>query len=113
MLELRFIREHLSLVREKIRHRGMEDTRIDEFAAVDQQRLGLLSRVESLRNKRNEASREIAQRKKQGGDAEQLMVEMRDCQPPGNSRCKLMQQVQQNHRIHPTGNRNEDRPRLQ
>jgi seryl-tRNA synthetase len=78
MLELRFIREHLSLVREKIRHRGMEDTRIDEFAAVDQQRLQLLSRVESLRNKRNEASREIAQRKKQGDEAEQLMVEMRE-----------------------------------
>ena len=77
MLELRFIRENIAVVREKVIYRGLEDTRVEEFAEVDNQRLDLLSRVEALRNKRNTASKEIAELKKKGADAEQLMSEMR------------------------------------
>jgi seryl-tRNA synthetase len=77
MLELRFIRENISFVREKTRYRGLTDTRIDEFAAVDQERLTILSKVEALRNRRNTVSREIAALKKSGGDADRLMAEMR------------------------------------
>jgi seryl-tRNA synthetase len=77
MLELRFIRENIDLVREKVLYRGLEDSRVEEFAEVDKQRLELLSRVETLRNKRNTASREIAEIKKRGEDAEPLMSEMR------------------------------------
>ena len=52
MLELRFIRENLATVRDKVKYRGMTDSRIEEFAAVDQERLPLLARVEALRNRR-------------------------------------------------------------
>jgi len=78
MLELRFIRENLSLVKEKVKLRGMEGARIDEFEAIDQKRLQLLSEVEALRNKRNRVSGEIAELKKAKKDAETLIREMRE-----------------------------------
>ena len=81
MLELRFIRENLDLVREKTAHRGLSTDNVDEFAAVDSKRLALLKEVENLKNKRNTASKEIAQLKK-GSDeekkqADSLIPEMR------------------------------------
>jgi seryl-tRNA synthetase len=77
MLELRFIRENLDLVREKIRFRGIADARIDEFAATDQRRRAVLAEVEALRNQRKTASQEIGTLKKAGGEAEHLMAEVR------------------------------------
>jgi seryl-tRNA synthetase len=77
MLELRFIRENLDLVKEKLAFRGITDSRIDDFAAIDLRRRTLLSEVESLRNKRKTASQEIGKLKKAGGEAEGPMAEMR------------------------------------
>ena len=81
MLELRFIRENLDLVRKKTAYRGLPTDKVDAFASVDQKRLELLKEVESLKNKRNIASKEIAQLKK-GSDEEKkqadtLIPEMR------------------------------------
>ncbi len=77
MLELRFIRENISLVRESIRRRGQAETRIDEFEKVDGRRRELLAEVEGLRNRRNTVSAEIAELKKAKKEAEGLMAEMR------------------------------------
>jgi seryl-tRNA synthetase len=77
MLELRFIRENLDLVKEKLAFRGITDSRIDDFAAIDQKRRAMLSEVESLRNKRKTASQEIGALKKAGADAEAFMAEVR------------------------------------
>lgn len=81
MLELRFIRENINLVREKTAHRGLATDKVDEFAVVDAKRLELLQEVESLKNQRNTASKEIALLK-QGSDedkqkADTLIPEMR------------------------------------
>ncbi len=81
MLELRFIREHLDLVRKKTAKRGLPTDKVDEFATVDQQRLELLKEVEGLKNRRNTVSKEIAQLKR-GSDQEKkeadtLIPEMR------------------------------------
>ena len=81
MLELRFIRENIDLVREKTAHRGLSTDKVDEFERVDQKRLKLLTEVESLKNKRNIASKDIA-KLKQGTDEEKkqadtLIPEMR------------------------------------
>jgi len=78
MLELRFIRENLELVREKIKHRGLADTRIQDFAGLDGKRLGLLNEVEALRNLRNKVTKEVAEMKKAGQDAGSLITEMRE-----------------------------------
>ncbi len=82
MLELRFIRENLELVKEKTAKRGLAVDKLDEFAAIDQQRLELLGLSESLKNKRNTVSREIARLKGGSGEerqqAEPLIIEMRE-----------------------------------
>ncbi|MCJ7599914.1 MAG: serine--tRNA ligase [Desulfobulbaceae bacterium] len=77
MLELRFIRENIDLVKEKIKLRGITNSRIDEFVDIDRRRRELLSEVEDLRNRRKTESQEIADLKKQQADAETLIVEMR------------------------------------
>ena len=77
MLELRFTRENLELVKEKTRLRGIKDSRLEDFEAVDIQRRELLAELESLRNNRKKVSSEIAELKKQQQDAESLILEMR------------------------------------
>ena len=79
MLELRFIRDHIDLVKEKTGLRGInsKDARLDEFVEVDSKRRELLSEVENLRNKRKTVSQEIAVLKKTGKNADALVVEMR------------------------------------
>jgi seryl-tRNA synthetase len=82
MLELRFIRENLDLVKEKCDRRGIDPALIDNFSRTDQQRLALLSEVEGLKNRRNNVSDQIALLKR-GSDAEKqkadpLIIEMRE-----------------------------------
>jgi seryl-tRNA synthetase len=81
MLELRFIRENIDLVREKTAHRGLATDKVDEFERVDQKRLKLLTEVESLKNQRNIASKDIAKLKKgteeEKKQADTLIPEMR------------------------------------
>ena len=77
MLELRFTRENLELVKEKTILRGIKDSRLEDFEAVDIQRRELLAELESLRNNRKKVSSEIAELKKQQQDAESLILEMR------------------------------------
>ena len=77
MLELRFIRENIDLITEKLKFRGIEHSRISEFSAIDQKRRDCLAEVESLRNKRKNVSQEVAKRKKAGDDADELIAEMR------------------------------------
>jgi len=90
MLELRFIRENLELVKEKTELRGIKDSRVEDFAAVDRQRRDLLAELENLRNRRKTVSGEIAEIKKRHGDAESLILEMRSA---GERIKELEQQV--------------------
>lgn len=81
MLELRFIRENLELVKAKTAKRGLPLDKLTDFATIDQERLTVLSEVETLKNKRNTVSREIAALKQGSADdkalAEPMVVEMR------------------------------------
>ncbi len=90
MLELRFIRENLELVKEKTARRGQDTTKLDDFASTDQRRLSILAEVEALKNQRNTVSKEISLLKQGSGQeaerAEVLIVEMRDA----NQRIKEM-----------------------
>ena len=82
MLELRFIRENLDLVKEKTARRGQDTAKLDDFAQIDQQRLTILAEVEGLKNKRNIVSKEVSQLKQGSGQdaarADALIIEMRD-----------------------------------
>jgi len=77
MLELRFIRENIDLVREKMRFRNMDDSKIENFIEIDKNRRQMLSEVETLRNKRKTVSQEIGKLKAAKQDADQLMAETR------------------------------------
>lgn len=82
MLELRFIRENLDLVKDKCVKRGMDTALVDNFAETDKKRLSLLSEVENLKAKRNMVSDEIAVLKKGTAEekkqADPLIAEMRE-----------------------------------
>jgi seryl-tRNA synthetase len=96
MLELRFIRENLELVKEKTEFRGIKDSRIDDFAEVDTKRRELLSELESLRNKRKTVSSEIAVLKKEKKNADSLILEMRAAGERIKELEKLVASVEEN-----------------
>ncbi len=80
MLELRFIRENIELVREKTILRGIDPVIVDNFSKIDGKRLEILGEVESLKNRRNTVSKDIALYKKEGDNqkAQPLIDEMRE-----------------------------------
>jgi seryl-tRNA synthetase len=80
MLELRFVRENLDLVRKKSLLRGVDPQLIDQFAETDNRRLKTLAEVEALKNQRNTVSKTIAALKQSGNNdaASPLIVEMRE-----------------------------------
>ena len=82
MLELRFIRENIALVKEKTARRNMSTELLDRFSALDSRRLKILGEVEAMKNRRNVASKEIAQLKQGTAEdkakAEPMIVEMRE-----------------------------------
>ena len=92
MLELRFIRENLELVKEKTALRGQDTAKLDQFSTLDQRRLSLLADVEGLKNRRNTVSKEISLLKQDRGQgseqADILITEMRDA----NQRIKDLDQ---------------------
>lgn len=92
MLELRFIRENLELVKEKTTLRGQDTAKLDQFSTLDQRRLSLLADVEGLKNRRNTVSKEISLLKQDRGQgseqADILITEMRDA----NQRIKDLDQ---------------------
>ena len=82
MLELRFIRENIDLVKERCARRGMLPDLVEQFEETDKIRLELLAETDTLKNKRNTVSAEIAELKKgdaaQKERAEPLILEMRE-----------------------------------
>src|ERR1700692_4099389 len=70
MLDLNFVRDHLTEVEEKLRQRGMNTAEVlKDFRAIDSERRHAITAAESLQARRNRASEEIAKLKKSGQDA--------------------------------------------
>jgi seryl-tRNA synthetase len=76
MLEIKYIRQNLSEVQEALQKRG-QHAALDEFIRCDADRRRILLELEELRHRRNVVSEQIADLKKSGQDAEDLIVEMR------------------------------------
>ncbi|MDR3355120.1 MAG: serine--tRNA ligase [Synergistaceae bacterium] len=76
MLDPKWIREHPDDVRELLGRRGHAFD-LDALLALESERLGVLSAVEELRAKRNEGSKRVGEIKKSGGDASDLIEEMK------------------------------------
>jgi seryl-tRNA synthetase len=76
VLDLRAIRDDPAPAREALARRGAAET-LDELIALDARRRELLPEVEGRRAKQNEASDEIAARKRAGDDAGEVIERMK------------------------------------
>jgi len=75
MLDIKYLRQNIDFVRKKMLERG-QDINLNAFASLDAKRRDILQEVESLRNERNTASKEIGERKKKKEDASELIARM-------------------------------------
>ncbi len=80
MLDSKRIRFETEAVKEALAKRADPDLagQVDELVRLDEERRRIIQVVEQLKARRNEASRQIADRKKAGEDTEPLIAEMRD-----------------------------------
>ncbi|NLC76667.1 MAG: serine--tRNA ligase [Clostridia bacterium] len=76
MLDVKFVRENPELVQAGLQIRGME-MGLDRFLALEKERRRHLAEVEQLKSRRNKVSETIAQKKKAGEEAQDLIEEMR------------------------------------
>jgi seryl-tRNA synthetase len=76
MLDLKFIRENSDRVRKAIADKK-ESVDLDAILKLDEERRGILVEVEQLKATRNRVSKEIGQKVKEGGNADDLKAEMR------------------------------------
>jgi seryl-tRNA synthetase len=77
MLEIKFVRQNMSLVQEALKNRNTTAD-LEIFQKSDEDRREILAKVESLRHRRNVVSQQISELKKAGQDADDLVKEMRD-----------------------------------
>lgn len=76
MLDARFVRENIEILRDALSKRGYEID-LSYFLSLEEDRLRLLRESEVLRNKRNVVSEEIGRLKRQGQRADELVAEMK------------------------------------
>lgn len=76
MLDLKFIREHSELVRNGLSRKNEPD-QVDEILQLDEKRRALIVETDELKALRNKTSQEIGKIKKSGGDASEIMAEMK------------------------------------
>lgn len=78
MLDVKIMRNEYARVEEALKNRGKSLDLISGFAPLDEKRRVLLQESEALKNRRNTVSAEVAQRKKNKENADELIVEMRE-----------------------------------
>ncbi|MFO7932175.1 MAG: serine--tRNA ligase [Thermodesulfobacteriota bacterium] len=77
MLEIKYMRQNLSAVKNALEKRG-ETADLSEFEHADAERRRILNELEQLRHRRNVVSDEIAAMKKSGKNADDMIDEMRE-----------------------------------
>lgn len=76
MLDIKIIREHIDIVKEKGKTRGVASELFDEIAELDRKRRDLIVKTEDLKKYRNEVSQEIATLKRNKETADEKIKEM-------------------------------------
>ncbi len=78
MIDLRLLRESPDSIRAALARRGGKtDETLDEVLRLDEERRGLLQRAEKLKAERNQASEEVARRKREQIDAADLIAQLK------------------------------------
>jgi seryl-tRNA synthetase len=77
MLEIKYVRNNLDIMKDVLSNRGMEAD-MDSFETCDTNRRTMLLEVEDLRHRRNVVSEKIAKMKKEGENTDEIVSEMRE-----------------------------------
>ncbi|MFC1884437.1 serine--tRNA ligase [Thermodesulfobacteriota bacterium] len=77
MLDLKFVRSNLNIIKEMMKNRGYE-LDVSRFDELDRERRERLRVLEDLRHRRNLVNDKIAVMKKNGEDASSILAEMKD-----------------------------------
>ena len=80
MLDLGYVRANLAQVTKKLGRRGVDAEtwkRLQDFDRLDQRRRSGITQMEKLKAERNQISTEVAKRKQNGEDVEELMEQTR------------------------------------
>jgi seryl-tRNA synthetase len=94
MLDLGFVRDHLPLVEEKLRQRGMNPAGvIEDFHAIDVERRAAITKSETLKAQRNKATEEIAKLKKDKQDATALINQTKELREKISEAEKLAEEA--------------------
>ncbi|HEU5139848.1 MAG TPA: serine--tRNA ligase [Bacillales bacterium] len=78
MLDLKYVRNHFDDVKSRLESRGEDLKELDRFGELDENRRELIQKTETLKQKRNSVSEEIAKLKREKQDADDRIAEMRD-----------------------------------
>lgn len=79
MLDIKLIRDNPQKVKDAMRARNKDmDALVDEILEIDQKRRGIMTAADGLKARQNEASKQIPQIKKAGGDISVIMGEMNE-----------------------------------
>lgn len=77
MLEIKFVRDHLDDIETMLLNRR-STADLSQFKAADDKRREILFKIEDLRHRRNVVSDQIAEMKKKGQNADELVADMRN-----------------------------------
>ncbi|MDX6154369.1 serine--tRNA ligase [Marinococcus sp. PL1-022] len=78
MLDPKRLRNDFDAVKEQLSKRNEDISELDSFEELDRERRDLIQETEELKQRRNTVSDEIAAKKKNKEDADELIAEMRD-----------------------------------
>ncbi|CAM3115928.1 serine--tRNA ligase [Paenibacillus sediminis] len=78
MLDVKILRNEYDRVEEALKNRGKSLDLIADFPSLDTRRREILQESEQLKNRRNVVSGEVAKLKKNGENADDLIMEMRE-----------------------------------
>ena len=76
MLDMKFVRDNLDLIREMLKNRN-NALNLDNFSDLEKKRRDILNEVEQLKSQRNSTSKKIGAMKKAGEDTTEISAEMR------------------------------------
>lgn len=78
MLDIKFIRSYPDLVKKSLINRNNSTESVDQFLKTDEERRQKLVITEQLKSQRNKVSEKVGRLKKDGQNADNLVLEMRD-----------------------------------
>ncbi len=104
MLDLAFVRDNLPLIEQEMRQRGLAPSEIiGRFGELDARRRKAITEAENLKAKRNRASEQIAQLKKNKQDAAALIEETKSLREQIQEHEKVAEQLDAELRGLPVG----------